>query len=227
MEKYETVLDRVSLFAGISAEEREELFACFRPSVREYRREEVILLEGQEQHRIGIVLSGTIEAEKNTAAGNSVIMTRMQPGDIFGDVLSGGKRIPSPVTITAVTDCTVLFLPYEKLISPCAAAHPAHSRLLQNLVGTIAEKYFSLHRRIDLLIIRSLRGRIARYLLGLSKQLAQTTFQLPLTRHQLAEYLNCDRSALSRELSRMREEGLLEIYQRSVKLLDLERLKHC
>ena len=98
--------------------------------------------------------------------------------------------------------------------------HPEHTQLMQNLVRTISEKYFDLSRRVDLLILKSLRSKLCAYLLGQAKAAGADTFSIPLSRAGLAEYLNCERSALCRDISRMRAQGLIETYKNSFKILD-------
>ena len=103
-----------------------------------------------------------------------------------------------------------------------AAARP---RLLQNLVRTISDKYFLLSRRVDLLVMKTLRATVCAYLLSEAEQQGSMTFTIPFSRIQLADYLNCDRSALSRELSLMQRDGLLDTYRSSFKLLEPEALR--
>ena len=124
----------------------------------------------------------------------------MGPGGVFGDVL-GGSSLDSPVTVVASAPCEVLLFPYEKLLQPDGSA--ARQRLLQNLVRTISDKYFLLSRRVDLLVMKTLRAKVCAYLLSEAEQQGSMTFTIPFSRIQLADYLNCDRSALSRELSLM------------------------
>ena len=138
------------------------------------------------------------------------------------DVL-GGSSLSSPVTVMASAPCEVLLLPYERLL--LSDGSPAHQRVLQNLVRTISDKYFLLSRRVDLLVLKSLRAKVCAYLLNESERAGSLTFSIPFSRVQLADYLNCDRSALSRELSLMQKDGLLDTFKSSFKLLDPDALK--
>lgn len=180
------------------------------------------LLAGFPAPDIGIVLAGRLTACKTTADGDSVTVTHLGPGGLFGDVLSAAGA-KSPVTLQADTDTLVLYLAYERVIRP-TVADDAHWQLLQNLVATIGAKYLGLDRRLDLLICKSLRVRIALWLLDQAENAGSDTFSVPLTRAALAAYLNCDRSALSRELGRMQREGLLETWRGSFRLLDKEKI---
>lgn len=224
MEEYYPLLAATPLFAGVSPEGLARLMECFAPSVRRFEKGEVLLLAGFETREIGILLEGGATALKTTPDGGSVAITDLSPGSIFGDVLAG-CAVKSPVTILARTGCRALFIPCQKLLCPCCAMHPEHTRLMQNLVRTISEKYFSLSSRVDLLILKSLRAKLCAFLLGQAEAAGADTFSIPLSRAGLAEYLNCERSALCREISRMRAEGLIETYKNSFKLLNKAALQ--
>lgn len=220
-----TVLRRTSLFRSMSDADLDVLMGCFSPHIRRYRRGELLLMAGYKTRELGIVLEGEITAAKPMPDGSAVVMTHMGPGGVFADVLAGG-RSKSPVTVTAALPCRVLYLPCEALLRPCGAMHSAHLQLLHNWLDTISSKYFALDRRLELLCCKSLRGRICLWLLEQREQAGADTFTTPLTRAELASYLNCDRSALCRELSRMQEAGLVELFRRSFKLPDPEKLRH-
>ena len=221
---YYPLLRETSLLRLMRDDELDLLKSCFAPRVRRYQKGELLLLAGYETRETGILLEGQILALKNTPDGASVAITQMGPGGLFGDVLSGSSQ-RSPVSIMAQTACLALYLPYDKIIQPCAQLHDSHLQLLKNLVQTISNKYFALDRRVELLICKSLRTRISLWLLEQAEQAGSDTFAVPLTRAGLAEYLNCDRSALSRELGRMQREGLIETFRGSFKILDKDRLR--
>lgn len=221
---YYPLLRETSLLRLMRDDELDLLMSCFALRVRRYQKGELLLLAGYETRETGILLEGQILALKNTPDGASVAITQMGPGGLFGDVLSGSSQ-RSPVSIMAQTACLALYLPYDKIIQPCAQLHDSHLQLLKNLVQTISNKYFALDRRVELLICKSLRTRISLWLLEQAEQAGSDTFAVPLTRAGLAEYLNCDRSALSRELGRMQREGLIETFRGSFKILDKDRLR--
>ena len=210
MNNYLPLLQTTTLFAGLSAAELSTLLSRLGASVRSYGKGEALVLAGEPSRRVGIVLSGELEAY------------RPAPGGVFGDVL-GGSSLSSPVTVLATAPCEVLLLPYERLL--LSDGSPAHQRVVQNLVRTISDKYFSLSRRIDLLVMKSLRAKVAAYLLSEAARAHSLTFSIPFSRIQLADYLNCDRSALSRELSTMQKEGLIDTYRSSFKLLEPDALQ--
>ena len=219
MELFDPVLRSTALFCGIPDEALPGLLDCFCALRRRYGKGETILQAGQPNTRIGILLEGNIRAMHTAPDGSLCEVTRMGPGGMFGDVLCG-SGIPSPVTVQAAQDCTVLFLDYERILSVCSRCCAGHSRVLQNLVRTVSGKYFALNRRVDLLTIKGLRARVCAWLLGERDRQGSDTFADTRTRAELAAYLNCERSALSRELGRLQAEGLIETYRGSFKLLN-------
>lgn len=202
------LLQNIPLFAGFSEGELAGLLAELAPLERVFDRGEILLAAGAEAGEIGILLYGRIEAVKETRQGGRFLMTKIGPGGVFGDVLSGGHS-KSPVTVTADSRCRVLLLPYARLLAPRPGAEALYRRLLANLVGVISDKYFALDRRIDLLLTGGLRRRISAFLLKDAARRNSYTFTIPYNRTQLAQYLGCERSALSREISRMAKEGLI------------------
>ena len=217
MENHLPLLQSTSLFAGLEAEALRVLLGEVGAVLRTYNRGETLVLAGQPNRRVGVVLSGAIEAYHSAASGVRLPISQMGPGGVFGDVL-GGSSLSSPVTVVASAPCEVLLVPYEKLLLP--GADPARQRVLQNLVRTISDKYFLLSRRVGL------RAKVCAYLLSEAEVHHSLTFTIPYSRIQLADYLNCDRSALSRELSLMQRDGLLETYKSSFKLLEPDALRH-
>ncbi len=222
MENYLPVLQSTSLFVGLDAEE----LAAFLPRLgavrRLYSKGDVLVSAGRPNRSVGIVLAGEIFAAHPAPDGSLVPITRMTTGGVFGDVL-GGSSLSSPVTVTAACQCDVLLIPYDRLLRPDGTE--TQQKVLRNLVQTISDKYFLLSRRVDLLVLKSLRAKVCAYLLGEAEQAGQLTFTIPYTRVQLADYLNCDRSALSRELSRMQQDGLIDTYRSSFKLKDPDALR--
>ena len=210
MENYLPLLQSTSLFAGLEAEALRVLLGEVGAVLRTYSRGETLVLAGQSNRRVGVVLSGAIEAYHPAASGARLPISQMGPGGVFGDVL-GGSSLSSPVTVMASAPCEVLLVPYEKLLLP--GADPARQRVL-------------LSRRVDLLLLKSLRAKVCAYLLSEAEVHHSLTFTIPYSRIQLADYLNCDRSALSRELSLMQRDGLLETYKSSFKLLEPDALRH-
>ena len=141
------------------------------------------------------------------------------PGALVGDVLMAARDKKSPVDVIASQNTAALFLPYRAVMTSCARACERHAILRENLLAEIAEKYWRLRRRAEYLARRSLRARLAAFLLDAAADAGGNTFSLGMRREDLAAYLGANRSALCRELSRLRAEGWIDCCRDSVRLI--------
>lgn len=221
---YFATLRKTSLLRGMTDAELAALMVSLAPRVRRYDKGELLLMAGYETKEVGMILEGEITATKPMPDGTPITMARMGPGGVFADVLAGG-RSKSPVNVTAASSCLVLYLPCAALLRPGDEPNAAQWKLLQNWLETISSKYFALDRRLELLCCKSLRGRICMWLLEQRERCGADAFTTSMNRTELAAFLNCDRSALSRELSRMQDEGLIELFRGSFKIVNANALK--
>lgn len=194
-------LVRLPLFAGMSEEEIARQADALRGQRVKVPKGSVLIREGETVDRCGILLEGQLQGHRVNEDGDLSLVSTLSPGMMFGEILIFSDR-PAPVTLTATTDCRVLW------IGPVDLPR-TDPRLIENLLKTISAEYWALHEKIRYCAIVSLRKRIFTYLSD--HQIAPgIPFFIPLDRNGMAAYLNADRSALSRELSRMKKEGILE-----------------
>jgi len=222
MNNYLPLLQTTSLFAGLEAETLRVLLAELGGVVRSYDRGETLIAAGRQNRQAGVLLAGELQLFRPARNGARVLAARIGPGGVFG-VLSGASGQASPVAVEAAAPCEALLLSYERLLLPNDS--PARQKVAKNLARMVSGEYFQLARRMELMTVKPLRAKVCDYLLGEAERNGSQTFTIPFSRVQLAEYLNCDRSALSRELSLMQQAGLLETYKSSFKLLDAEGLR--
>ncbi len=218
------LLLQTPLFEGMSTPDLNAFLTALRPQYRRYPAGGTLLMAGSVVNEIGILLEGRAEAEKLTAAGRQFTVAQLVCGSIYGDILFGGAA-HSPVSIRALCPCRALLLPYSRLFSPACEGTPAYTLFLKNLLRAISQKYFALDARVDLLLTRRLRSRIAAWLLYENARHPGDTLKSPLNRAALAAHLGCERSALSREISRMANEGLIWVNRSQFRLLDVKRLQ--
>lgn len=213
------VIRGAPLFENMTERQISELLSCMMPKIKSFRMGESMLREQTEVCEIGLLLSGTALASQTDVSGKRSVAAKLAPGSVFGDVLAAGEHLKSPVSVIAVEPGAVMFLPYDRVLRRCANVCEAHSLLLENLLKSIAEKYFSLQARIDCLVKPTLREKLLQYLYIQAEHSGAEVFSIPFDRAAMADYLNTDRSALSRELSRLKTEGVLDYYKNSFRIL--------
>lgn len=219
-----SALTRCGLFQGMGEPERERLIRCLHCEEVQLDRNEILWHEGDSVTSCAVVLSGTVRAESSNAQGEHTLMAIHRSGALVGDVLMATPGGKSPVYVIASEPSRLLYIPYREIMGGCPKCCPAHTQLRENLIAEIARKFWAQRRRAGYLSTPSLRRRIAMYLLDRAEE-AGTTFSLGGTREELAEFLCVNRSALSRELSRMKRDGLLDFYRDTFRLLETDRLE--
>lgn len=218
------ILTQCSLFKEIPEQGIEQLLSCLGARHAIFKKGDVIIPQGSHPTEAGIVLSGGIQGARLGYQGSLQVVSNLSAGDLFGDALICTPDYPSPVTVSVTSpEASVVLLRCDRLLTGCSQACDCHNRLRINLMQVIAGKFWALNQKLFYLSVGSLRGRIAAYLLDTAGE--RSTFTIPFSRADMAGYLGADRSALSRELSRMRDAGMLEYYRSSFKILDFQRLR--
>lgn len=213
------------LFNGITLEALDAVIDCLRPKVYTYPKSSYVAVEGEDFTGLGILLAGKATVIKENAAGTRIVMTTMAEGDMFGEMIVFSTSNIWPVSVIAQAECQVMFLPSVKIMGTCSNVCANHKQLITNMLTIISERAIMLNRKVEYLAIRGMREKICTYLLEQHKLTARKTFTMTLNRNDLADFLNVSRTALSREMGRMRDEGMIEFYRSSLKITDLEALK--
>jgi len=224
IETHLKALARANFFAGIDPVHAEKLIDCLSPKIKLYEKNEIIIKAGDSVQSIGIILSGRARAYAEDLDGNQTLMTNLTPLSVFGEILVSTRTHKSPVTVYAASDVTVAFIEYDKTFSICSEGCDAHREFMQNMLKAIGDKYFQLFDRINILREKSLRDKILAYLHVLGEKEkgrgeAYRQVKLPFSKTTLAEYLLANRSALSRELQRMINDGIIKMNGREIILL--------
>lgn len=213
------------LFRGIQPGELQAMLACLQPVQRTYRKNELVTRAGEKFTGIGVVLSGHLTVTRESMGGQRVIITALEAGDLFGEIIAFAGEQTWPATVLAQDECQVLFLPPEKIVGNCEKQCSFHRLLITNMLGIISRRALMLSRKVEYLSLKSIRGRIATFLLEQSQKAGRTTFMLPFSRHEMADFLNVARPSLSREMGRLRDEGVIDFHRSSIRILNVQALQ--
>ena len=217
MEKYFSVLKDSPLFSGLTQDEFKKLIKCFNVKTALYKKGDVIVLAGNRIRDIGYIISGSVKIIKEDINGNISILTELSRGEIFADILVCAEIEYSPVTVMAKEKTSILFINNVKALNTCGNSCIYHIKFLKNMLTHTAQKSFLLNRKIEIISKRSIREKAMAFLNFIGKGKVQ--FKIPYNRQEMADYLLVDRSALSKELCKMRDEGLIEFNKNNFKIL--------
>lgn len=225
IEAYLDIIKKSPLFHGMKEEEIIYMLKCLTPKIQSYSKNESIVNSGESIDRFGMVLEGEATILKENAEGNRVIMSVVKKGDLFGEMLVFSSRKIWPVSVRVQNSCKVLFLTSSDLVARCGKMCSWHNAMLQNFIKVISDKSLMLNKKVEYLSIKSIRGKIASYLLEQYQNTKSNTMILPLKRNDLAEFLNVSRPSLSREICGMRDEGIIDFHLSTFKIKDIEALR--
>jgi CRP-like cAMP-binding protein len=203
-------LKHIPLFQGLGSSEISKVYDCFGGEIRHYEIGKVVINAGETLKKFGVVLGG----QAQVCGINSCVVTAIYEGGYIGALLSGKS---SPVTVKAADSLTVLFLPFNKLTGQCLKNCKYHTKVLNNFIDEISSKAISLYKRIDCLVKPTIREKVMAYFNQFEH--FEQSFDIPFNREEMAKHLNVERSALSRELSKMKNDGLINFRKNTFKLL--------
>ena len=214
----------IDLFEYIENNEVIELLNCTGIKTKVFKKGAVILKTGKPIDYLGVMLSGKAEIIKNDFSGAEIVIEKLKTNDIFGHniVCCGIKN--SPVSVIAVENCEVVFIPFEKVVTPCQKLCKYHIQLIKNVMKMISEKNNLLNDKIDIIGQRKIRDKILAFLENYKKE--ESVFTIPYSREEMAKFLCTDRSAMSRELSKMQKEGILRFHKNKFELLNYQKVIH-
>lgn len=205
-----TILEKSPLFSGMTPDEIQHILNCLGNRRKAYRKNEYIFMEGEENPKVGVILSGSVQAIKETKSGGLILINQMYPGDTFGlsYVCADVKHLP--ISIISGGNTEILFIELDQLVRTCQNACQFHVDMIKNALRILAEKNLFLDSKLYYISQKTIRERIQSYLEDQESRHESSEFEVPFNREQLADFLCVDRSALSRELSNMKKEGIID-----------------
>lgn len=212
-------LNVMSIFHGIEKAEMKSMLKCLGSYIRDYNKEQYIFMSDDDIDAVGIILSGKVHMIREDLWGNRTLLVTIKLGELFGETFACNMNQHATVSFQAASDARILFLPFSRVMHSCSMACKFHHRLIENMVTIIASKNVTLMDKVDVISKKTLREKIATYLLQEAGKQNSPYLDIPLGRVQLAEYLCANRSALTRELNMMKEEGFIDFDKNSFHIL--------
>ncbi|WP_027437964.1 Crp/Fnr family transcriptional regulator [Lachnospira multipara] len=213
------------LFNNLTDTNFKKAMTILNPTSKKYHKGTIILRAGETTTKLGIVLSGSVNIESNDIWGNRSILNHINKGQLFAEVYALLNPEIMLVDVIANTDCEILFLDISKLLSITGTTNSNFNKqitntLLNNLLTITARKNLQLSKRSFHTAKKTIRSRVMSYLNSVSLQAGTNDFSIPYNRQQLADYLNLERTALSKELGKMKKDGLISFHKNHFKILD-------
>lgn len=219
MEKYIATLKQSQLFSGVGDDEVSSVLHCLQARLHTYKKGEYVFRQGEHIDNITILVEGKLLVQRDDFWGNRSIVNVIGVGEMFGEAYIAPDSGAILNDVIAQEDSGVIFFDVQRILTTCPSACRFHSMVIKNLFFAISEKNRKLVQKIGHMSKRSIRTKLISYLSEEAKRQNSSSFTIPFNRQQLADFLSVDRSAMSNELCKMRDEGLLSFDKNKFNLL--------
>ncbi len=224
MLQYIDILKDTQLFTGVNKEEITAMLQCLQAQKLICPKGTPVFREGEYISRLAITVEGKLFVQQNDFWGNRTILNVLGPGEMFGEAYATPDSSPLQFDVVAEEDCVIILFDIQRILTVCSSACRFHTMIVQNLFFAISNKNRLLVQKIGHLSKRNTRAKLLSYLSSESKRQRSSRLTIPFTRQQLADYLCVDRSAMSNELCKMRDEGILSFHRNEFTLHHKEEL---
>ena len=219
---YEKSLINYSLFKGLAEEQIASALSLLEAHEKHYKKKQPILRSGSLTDWMGLILEGSITIENNDAWGNTSLLNSLGKGEFFAESYAY-LNTPVLVDVIANESTTILFLNLHKLQQLDAHKYPWAFKITQNLLSIATQKNLALSQRSFHTASKSIRARVMSYLNHISIQQQTNEFDIPFNRQQMADYLNVERTALSKELRKMEQDHLISFHKNHFNLIFVKK----
>ena len=203
-------LEKSPLFQGIQYEEYLRMLTCFQAVQKSFRADDLIYdFSAPGNNAVGIIERGNAALIRIDEEGVSTVMEDLGAGGVFGRTLAFAGTGYDSLEVVCRTPCDVLFIDYPHILKRCENACLHHSLLVQNMLRLMGGKAQGLSERVDVLSRRSIREKLLCYFRQLAEKGDGQNFLLPFSLSTLADYIATDRSAMMRELKKLKEEEII------------------
>lgn len=208
-------------FTNIPNEEIVLLFQRINYSIESYEKEDIIFIQEDECKNLSIILDGKVEIQKIDQSGKTLTVARFLKGDTFGENLIFGDNNTFPMTVVSKDKSTILHINREAVINLCQE----NRAFLYEFLRIISNKAFILSMRIKEVTLKTIRQKICEFILWQSKAQNTNKIKLNMSKKEWAEKLGVQRPSLSRELIKMKDEGIIDFNKDFIMINNIEFLK--
>lgn len=220
MLSYIPLLQNIDLFKDLSFKDIDYLFTKDLYEIKNYKKNSVIYFQNEKCTRFDIILKGTIIVQEIDSKGNVLTISEFSIGDVLGGNLLFSNRNFYPMTVLSKTDSTILHIKKDLVLKLCQM----NAIFLNNFLISISDKTLILTDKIKSLSMKTIRQCIIDFLIYESFSQCSSTIKLEHTKKELAEKFGIQRPSLSRELNKMRKDGLIEYNANSITIINVQPL---
>ena len=219
MKKYLEILKKCPLVEHIAQEDLLRMLNCLGAKIEFFDKKYTVMAEGNVARYIGIVLSGSVQIIQVDYYGNRSILGNVGQSGVFAEAFACAETPALPVSVIAGEPSEIMLIDSAHILHTCSNNCGFHQQLIFNLMKDLAQKSILFHQKLEIVAKRTTKDKLMAYLMLEARRAGSNAFDIPFDRQELADYLEVDRSGLSAEISKLREQGVLESRKKHFELL--------
>ncbi|PAB58518.1 Crp/Fnr family transcriptional regulator [Anaeromicrobium sediminis] len=215
------ILNKCMLFKGVDEDEIENIISRINYKIEEYGKDSMVAFEEDDCNLLGIIIDGTVEIRKIYSSGKNVTLTQLKKAHIFGEAIMFSNFNQYPATVISVTKSKIIFISKEEIVKLCSQ----NEIILKNFMNLLSNKVLMLNKKVKELSLDTLREKICFYLFEEHKKQKSLKIKLSMSREGLAKYIGVQRPSLSREMIKLRDEGLIDFDRSTITIKDIRTIE--
>ena len=220
--EYFEELKQTKIFSSATEFECQAMMFCFKTRFKNFNKNQPIVSQGDDMDDIVLIVKGGAIVENMDQMGNISILNKLKKGDVYGLASAYAGDTTYKDSVIATEKTLVLFMNKHRVINPCPNRCKRHDIVIKHIMQMVAESNIQLLEKVTHMSKRTIREKLLSYLYSLSTKAGSTYFDIPFNKTELANFLCVDRSAMSTELARMKEDGLIDFEKRQFHLIKKE-----
>mgnify|MGYP000069182093 FL=1 len=208
------------LFRGITPERLLADLEEISFHTRSYKKGEILAQQGAVCNRLVILTKGSVRGEMIDYSGRLIKVEDIAAPRAIAPLFLFGEENRYPVEVTANEPTEVIELPKSSVLR----LFRKNEQFLENYMNLSANYARTLSDKLFFMSFKTIRQKLASYLLRLYKQQQQTHITLDRSQQELSDYFGVSRPSLARELAHMQEDGLLIADRKHITILQKEQL---
>lgn len=221
MNKHLINLAKSVLFKDMEINKISSILERVNYSIKEYKKDNIIAIEGDSCNSLGIILEGEIEIYKTFPSGKNVTINHFSLGNVFGEAIIFSNSHLYPATILSTTESKIMYLEKEVIVEIMTM----DKEIINNFMGLLSNRILMLNDRITNLSLDTLRKKISNIIIFEYKKQDSLDIILPYSRKKMADLLNIPRPSLSRELTNMKDDNLIDFNKNNVRIINLSKIE--
>lgn len=223
LKKYITILKGTPLFKDFDIEHINDIISDSDYAIKSYNKEDIIYIEDEKCSNLSIVLEGMVEIQKIDASGKVLTVAQFECGDNFGENLIFGDKNFYPMTVVSKSKSLVLHIPKPTVVKLCQD----NAVFLNEFLRTLSNRAVNLSAKLKEVTLKTIRQKICEFLLSKYDITKSSTINIGMSKKDWADKIGVQRPSLSRELIKMKEEGIIDYDKDTVIIKDIDSLQNC